>query len=67
MRLIVKGISISITHMAHDYILIEPDCDCPAGAATVFLRVDQAEHRWNVHLSGGISSKSRRVAVALGK
>lgn len=64
MRLIVDGESISITHMGPDFLLIEPASDHPPGDATIVLQVDQSERRWNVRLPDGISTGSKRVAIA---
>jgi hypothetical protein len=65
MQLIINGTSISITHMGPDFLLIEPADDCPPCEATIFLKVDESERRWKVRLPDGISSKSKRVALAL--
>ena len=65
MELIVNGLSISVTHMGPDFLLIEPSHDHPQGEATLILQVDDSERRWNVHLPNGISAASKRVAIAV--
>jgi hypothetical protein len=67
MRLIVDGESISITHMGGDFVLIKSASEHPPGLATIVLRVDESERRWQVKLPDGISKTSKRVALALNK
>jgi hypothetical protein len=64
MRLLVNGGSISVLQMGPDFLLVEEPFDHPPGNASVILRVDQSERRWNVRLPNGISSCSKRVAIA---
>ena len=37
----------------------------PPGEASILLKVDDSESRWNVRLPDGISASSKRVAIAL--
>ena len=48
-----------------------PSAPCPlsqfqlfGGPASILLRVDQSERRWDVRLSNGISATSNRVAIS---
>lgn len=59
-----NGERISITHMAADYLLIEPVGEHPSGEATIFLQIDQSESHWNVHLPDGIQEGQRRIRIA---
>ena len=63
MWLILNGASIGITHMGPDFLLIESADDHPPGIATIVLRVDQSERRWDVRLPNGISAQSKRVVI----
>jgi hypothetical protein len=65
MRLIVNGESISITHMASDYLLVKCTRDYPPGRATIMMRVDESKSQWDVMLRNGISKDSKHVALAL--
>jgi hypothetical protein len=65
MRLIVNGTPIRITQMGPDFLFVESPIDHPPGVASIVLRVDESESRWNVRLPDGISSSSKRVALAL--
>ena len=65
MRLIVNGTSIGITHMGRDFVVVESPAEYPPGEASILLRVDDSESRWNVRLPDGISASSKRVAIAL--
>ena len=64
MRLIVNGTSIGITHMGRDSVIVESPTEYPPGKASILLKVDESESRWNVRLPDGISVNSRRVAIA---
>ncbi len=65
MRLIVNGTVVRITQMGPDFLFIESPTDHPPGEATIVLRVDDSERRWQVRLPKGISKASKRVALAL--
>jgi hypothetical protein len=64
MQLIVNGTSIGITHMGRDFVVVESPIEYPPGDASIQLRVDESESRWNVRLPDGISAGSKRVAIA---
>ena len=65
MRLIVNGTSIGITHMGRDFVVVESLAEYPPGEASILLKVDDSESRWNVRLPDGISARSKRVAIAV--
>jgi hypothetical protein len=65
MQLIVNGASIGITHMGRDFVVVESPTEYPPGDASILLRVDESESRWNVRLPDGISAGSKRVAIAV--
>jgi hypothetical protein len=65
MRLIVNGESFGITHMGRDFVIVESPTEYPPGKASILLRVDESESRWNVRLTEGISAGSKRVAIAV--
>ena len=64
MRLLVNGGSIPVLQMGPDFLLVEEPFDHPLGNASVVLRMDESERSWGVHLPNGISSSSKRVAIA---
>jgi hypothetical protein len=64
MRLLVNGGSIRIAQMASDFLFVEAPFDHPPAEASLILQVDESERRWNVNLPNGISSASKRVAIA---
>lgn len=65
MRLLVNGLSVRITHMGPDFLLVDAVADHPPCEATILLQVDENESRWQVNLPEGISKSSKRVALAL--
>jgi hypothetical protein len=64
MRLLVTGLSLRVTHMGPDFVLVESPTDHPPGEASIFLKVDDSESQWKVRLPEGISRDSKRVALA---
>ena len=66
MRLLVNGLSFSVTQMGPDFVLVESPVNHAPAAARVVLQVDQAERSWTVHLPSGISANKKRVEIAVG-
>lgn len=64
MQLLCKGSSIPIAKMGPDYIIVNSASDHLPCDASIVLKVDDNERRWNVHLPDGISAGSKRVALA---
>lgn len=65
MFLIVSGSSIGITQMGPDFLFVESGSDHPPSDATIVLRVDASERRWQVRLPNGVSKDAKRVTLAL--
>jgi hypothetical protein len=65
MRLLVNGLSLRITHMGPDFVLLESPVDHVPGEASISLKVDDSESQWKVRLPEGISKASNRVALVL--
>src|SRR6266567_7073708 len=66
MRLLVNGFSIPVTQMGRDFLLVESPVNHPPTDASLILQVDQTERCWSVRLPEGISTASKRVAIAKG-
>jgi hypothetical protein len=64
MRLLVNGLSLSVTQMGPDFVLVESPVNHPPAVASLILQVDQSERRWNVRLPSGISANEKRVEIA---
>jgi hypothetical protein len=64
MQLLFNGTAIPIAKMGPDYIVVNSAGDHPPCNASIVLRVDDSERRWDVHLPDGISARSKRVALA---
>ncbi len=64
MRLLLNGFSIPVRQMGPDFLLLNSPVNHPPTDASLILKVDQSERCWNVHLPEGISTASRRVAIA---
>jgi hypothetical protein len=61
--LIFRGHSIPVAQLGPGFLLIDAPSDHPPGPASIVLRVDESERRWDVHLPDGISAASKRVAI----
>ena len=55
--------SIPVAQLGPDFLLLDAPADHASGHASILLRVDQSEKRWDVRLPNGISSASKRVAI----
>jgi hypothetical protein len=64
MRLLVNGSSIAVAQLGPDFLLVDEPINHPPGSASLMLQVDQSERRWDVRLPDGISTTSKRVAIA---
>jgi hypothetical protein len=64
MQLLVNGGTVPVSQMGPDFLLVDAPFDHPPAEASVVLRVDNSERRWNVRLPNGISAASKRVAIA---
>ena len=58
-----RGHSIPVAQLGPDFLLLDAPADHAPGPASILLRVDQSEQRWDVRLPNGISSVSKRVAI----
>ena len=45
------------------FLLLDMPSDHPPGMASIILRVDQSEKRWDVRLPDGISAGTKRVNI----
>ena len=63
MRLLVSDLSLPVTQMGADFLLVHQPVNHPPARASLVLRVDERERCWNVHLPHGITASSNRVAI----
>jgi hypothetical protein len=61
--LMFSGHSIPVAQLGPDFLLLDPPADHPPDPASILLRVDQSERRWDVRLPNDISAASQRVAI----
>ena len=64
--LILNGDTIPVAQLGPGFLLLEKPIERPPGPASIILRVDQTEERWNVRLPDGISAGSKRVTIVAG-
>ncbi len=63
-RLLVNGLSLAVAQMGPDFLFLDAPVNHPPTDASLIMRVDQSEKRWNVRLPGGISAGQKRVEIA---
>ncbi len=66
MRLLVNGLSLPVTQLGPDFLLVDAPVEHPPADARVILQVDQSERSWGVRLPKGISGSTKRVPIAAG-
>ena len=64
MHLLLHGSSLPVVQLGPDFLFLGAATDQPPGEGTLILQVDQSERRWQVRLPEGISTASKRVALA---
>ncbi|MBV9673380.1 MAG: hypothetical protein JO076_11235 [Verrucomicrobia bacterium] len=63
MELLFNQLQLSVGQLGPNFLMLKDPVDHPAGDATLVVRIDQTERRWQVRLPTGISASSRRVAI----
>lgn len=63
MSLLVNGYSLPVAQMGPDFVLISSPVNHAPVTATLVMKVDEIERRWNVMLPQGISAASKRVQI----
>jgi hypothetical protein len=63
-QLLIDGGSVPVAQMGPDFLFIDAPFDHPPSEASLILRVDQSERRWDVCLPIGMSASSNRVSIA---
>jgi hypothetical protein len=64
MKLLVNGSSIPVAQMGPDFLLLKETIEHPPANASIVMRVDDSERRWDVRLPNGISLGSKRVVIS---
>ena len=64
MRLLLGNLSLPVGQLGPDFLLLKTPLEHPPAQATLVVRVDENERRWQVDLPDGISAATRRVAIA---
>jgi hypothetical protein len=63
MELRLNGHVLPIAQMAPGFLVLRHPFDHPPADAEVYLRIDDSESRWRVHLVEGISAERRKTQV----
>ena len=63
-HLLVNGLTLSVAQLGPDFLFLNAPLDHPPAAASLVMKVDQSESRWNVQLPKGISAGKKRVEIA---
>jgi hypothetical protein len=62
-HLLLSGRSLPVAQLGPDFLLLDLPAEHPPADASIVLRVDQSEKRWDVRLPDGISAATKRVNV----
>jgi len=63
MELRLNGHIVPIAQMGPDFLVVKQPFDHPPADAEVFLRIDDSESSWPVHLVEGISPERRKTKI----
>jgi hypothetical protein len=63
-RLLVNGLSFTVAQIGPDFIFLNVPVNHPPADASLIMRIDEDEERWNVRLPDGISAGQKRVEIA---
>jgi hypothetical protein len=58
------GCVVPIAQMGPDFLVVKQPFDHPPAEAEIYLRIDDSESSWRVHLVEGISMGRRKTRVA---
>ena len=64
MQLLVNGFAMPVAQLGPDFLLLDTPVNHAPTIASIILQIDDSEQRWNVFLPHGISTSSKRVALA---
>ena len=64
MRLLINGHSLPLAQMGSDFIYVNDPIDHPPAIASLVLKIDDDEERWQVRLPAGMSANDQRVTIA---
>jgi hypothetical protein len=64
MELRLNGHVLPIAQMGPDFLEIKDPFDHPPADAEIYLRIDDSESSWRVHLDEGISPQRRKTRVS---
>ena len=64
MRLLLNNLSLPVTQMGPDFVLVDASLNHGPALATMVMQIDGNERRWNVCLPNGISAGNMRVRIA---
>jgi hypothetical protein len=59
------GCVVPLAQMGPDFVVVKQPFDHPPIEALVYLRIDDSESSWRVHLAEGISTARRKTKVAM--
>ena len=63
MELRLNGRVVPLAQLGPDFLVVAEPCDHPPAEAEIYLRIDDSESSWRVHLIEGISTARRKTRV----
>jgi hypothetical protein len=64
MQLLVNGSALPIAQLGPDFLILRETAEHPPTDATIVMRVDASERRWQVRLPGGLAAGCERVVIS---
>ena len=64
MQFLVNGSTLPIAQLGPDFLILPDTAEHPPTGATIVMRVDATERRWQVRLPGGLAAGRERVVIA---
>ena len=58
------GRVVPIAQMGLDFLIVKQPFDHPPADAEIYMRIDDSESSWRVHLVEGISTQRRRTMIS---
>ena len=64
MELRLNGYVVPIAQMGPDFLVLKQPFEHPPAEGEIYLRIDDSESNWRVHLVEGISAERRKTMIA---
>ena len=63
MNLVYRGITLSISQLGPDFLILRDDVTMPPGTGEISLQVDASEQHWSVRIPEGIDVAKQKTRI----